>query len=114
MENFCWEWDVLRHMTQHVDSGEHLPRELFDKMVAAKNFQAGMQTIRQIEFALFDMRLHSDFNPNGNMTSLDLIEQVRDEVAVVRPPRWNRFPNRSEERRVGKEWLSTWRTRWWP
>src|SRR3546814_15656361 len=60
MENFCWEWDVLRHMTQHVDSGEHLPRELFDKMVAAKNFQAGMQTIRQIEFALFDMRLHSE------------------------------------------------------
>ena len=93
MENFCWEWDVLRHMTQHVDSGQHLPRELFDKMVAAKNFQAGMQTVRQIEFSLFDMRLHSDFDPNGTATSLDLIEQVRDEVAVVRPPKWNRFPN---------------------
>jgi len=93
MENFCWEWDVLRHMTKHVDTGEHLPKELFDKMVAAKNFQAGMQTVRQIEFALFDMRLHSDFDPNGDLTSLDLIEQVRDEVAVVRPPKWNRFPN---------------------
>jgi len=93
MENFCWEWDVLRHMTKHVDTGAHLPKELFDKMVAAKNFQAGMQTVRQIEFSLFDMRLHSNFDPNGNATSLDLIEQVRDEVAVVRPPRWNRFPN---------------------
>ncbi|MEZ0232557.1 MAG: M3 family metallopeptidase [Methylophilaceae bacterium] len=93
MENFCWEWEVLRHMTKHVETGAHLPRELFDKMVAAKNFQAGMQTVRQIEFSLFDIRLHGDFNPNGKETALDLIEQVRDEVAVVRPPKWNRFPN---------------------
>ncbi|MES2547815.1 MAG: M3 family metallopeptidase [Pseudomonadota bacterium] len=93
MENFCWEWEVLRHMTAHVDTGAQLPRELFDKMVAAKNFQAGMQTVRQIEFSLFDMRLHGEFDPNGKQTALDLIEQVRDEVAVVRPPKWNRFPN---------------------
>ena len=93
MENFCWEWDVLRNMTAHVDTGEALPRELFDKMIAAKNFQAGMQTMRQIEFSLFDMRLHGDFDPEGKLTPLDLIEQVRDEVAVVRPPKWNRFPN---------------------
>jgi oligopeptidase A len=93
MENFCWEWDVLRHMTQHVETGAQLPRELFDKMVAAKNFQAGMQTVRQIEFSLFDMRLHGEFDPNGNKTALDLIEEVRDEIAVVRPPKWNRFPN---------------------
>ena len=93
MENFCWEWDVLRHMTAHVDTGEQLPRALFDKMVAAKNFQAGMQTVRQIEFSLFDIRLHSEFNPYGSKTALDLIEEVRDEVAVVRPPKWNRFPN---------------------
>lgn len=93
MENFCWEWEVLRHMTAHVESGAQLPRELFDKMVAAKNFQAGMQTVRQIEFALFDMRLHGDFNPQGARTALDVIEQVRDEVAVVRPPKFNRFPN---------------------
>ncbi len=93
MENFCWEWEVLRHMTAHVDTGAQLPRELFDKMVAAKNFQAGMQTVRQIEFSLFDMRLHGEFDPNGKLTALDLIEQVRDEVAVVRPPKWNRFPN---------------------
>lgn len=93
MENFCWEWEVLRHMTAHVDTAEQLPRELFDKMVAAKNFQAGMQTVRQIEFSLFDMRLHGDFDPNGKLTALDLIEQVRDEVAVIRPPKFNRFPN---------------------
>ena len=93
MENFCWEWEVLRHMTKHVDTGEHLPRTLFDKMVAAKNFQAGMQTVRQIEFSLFDIRLHGDFDPEGTKSPLDLIEEVRDEVAVVRPPRWNRFPN---------------------
>jgi len=93
MENFCWEWEVLRHMTAHVNTGAQLPRQLFDKMVAAKNFQAGMQTMRQIEFSLFDMRLHGEFDPNGKQTALDLIEQIRDEVAVVRPPKWNRFPN---------------------
>ncbi len=93
MENFCWEWDVLRHMTQHVETGAQLPRELFDKMVAAKNFQAGMQTVRQIEFSLFDIKLHSEFDPNGTKSSLDLIEEIRDQVAVVRPPKWSRFPN---------------------
>jgi oligopeptidase A len=93
MENFCWEWDVLRHMTAHVDTGEQLPRSLFDKMVAAKNFQAGMQTVRQIEFSLFDIRLHSSFDSEGSKSALDLIETIRDEVAVVRPPKWNRFPN---------------------
>jgi oligopeptidase A len=93
MENFCWEWEVLRHMTEHVETGAELPRELFDKMVAAKNFQAGMQTVRQIEFSLFDIRLHSDFSTFDNHTAINLIEEVRDEVAVVRPPIWNRFPN---------------------
>lgn len=93
MENFCWEWEVLRHMTAHVDTGAELPHALFDKMVAAKNFQAGMQTVRQIEFSLFDIRLHSDFDTFDNHTALNLIEEVRDEVAVVRPPIWNRFPN---------------------
>lgn len=93
MENFCWEWEVLRHMTRHVDTGEHLPRALFDKMVAAKNFQAGMQTVRQIEFSLFDMRLHANFEHYEADTALKLIEAVRDEVAVLRPPAWNRFPN---------------------
>jgi oligopeptidase A len=93
MENFCWEWDVLRHMTRHVDSGAPLPRTLFDKMIAARNFQAGMQTVRQIEFSLFDIRLHGDFDPHGDKTALDLLNEIRREVAVVFPPAFNRFPN---------------------
>jgi oligopeptidase A len=92
MENFCWEWDVLRHMTKHVETGKPLPRELFDKMVAAKNFQSGLAMLRQIEFAEFDMRLHSDFDPSSR-TALQLLEEVRDKVAVLRPPAYNRFPN---------------------
>jgi oligopeptidase A len=66
MENFCWEWDVLRHMTSHVDTGEPLPRELFDKMIAAKNFQSGLGTMRQLEFGLFDMLVHSAYVPGGS------------------------------------------------
>jgi len=92
MENFCWEWDVLKHMTAHVDTGAPLPRELFDKMLAAKNFQAGMQTVRQIEFSLFDMHLHSDYDKT-TQTPLQLLNSVRQRVAVVIPPEYNRFPN---------------------
>jgi len=93
MENFCWEWDVLKHMTAHVDSGEPLPRALFDKMLAAKNFQSGLQTLRQIEFASFDMHLHDDFDPNGSRSAQDLIDDIRRQVAVIIPPAYNRFPN---------------------
>jgi oligopeptidase A len=93
MENFCWEWDVLKHMTAHVDSGAPLPKELFDKMLAAKNFQSGLQTLRQIEFASFDMHLHDDFDPSGSRTAQDLIDEIRRQVAVIIPPAYNRFPN---------------------
>jgi len=93
MENFCWEWDVLKHMTAHVDTGAPLPRELFDRMLAAKNFQSGLQTLRQIEFASFDMHLHDDFDPSGPRPALDLIDAIRKQVAVVIPPAYNRFPN---------------------
>jgi oligopeptidase A len=93
MENFCWEWDVLREMTAHVDSGAAMPRELFDKMLAAKNFQSGMQMLRQIEFALFDLHLHHDQPVDGADGVLRLLEKVRDEIAVTRPPAWNRFPH---------------------
>jgi len=93
MENFCWEWDVLKDMTRHVDSRRSIPRELFDKMVAAKNFQSGMQTVRQIEFAMFDMLLHSEFDPAGTATPLELLAQVRERVAVLVPPPYHRFPN---------------------
>ena len=93
MENYCWEWQVLEQMTAHVDSGAPLPRELFDKMLAAKNFQSGMQTVRQIEFSLFDLLLHSDFDPSAQKAVLELLKEVRDEVAVIIPPEWHRFPN---------------------
>jgi oligopeptidase A len=88
MENFCWEWSVLRHMTAHVDTGEPLPRELFDKMLAAKNFQSGLATLRQVEFALFDMLLHTGHDPAGDI--MDLLRQVRAEVAVLPAPAFSR------------------------
>lgn len=93
MENFCWEWEVLCSMTRHVDSGEKLPRVLFDKMLAAKNFQIGLQTMRQLEFSVFDMRLHSDYDAQGKQTVLELLDEVRKEVAVLVPPSYNRFAN---------------------
>ena len=93
MENYCWEWDVLQGMTAHVDNGATLPRALFDKMLAAKNFQSGMMAVRQIEFSLFDMLLHSEFDPQGPSTVMDLLNTVRREVAVLFPPEWHRFPN---------------------
>jgi oligopeptidase A len=88
MENFCWEWDVLKHMTAHVDTGAPLPRELFDKMLAAKNFQSGLQTLRQIEFALFDMLLHTEHDPDSDF--MPLLDQVRAEVSVLPPPKFSR------------------------
>ncbi|WP_372016130.1 M3 family metallopeptidase [Pseudoxanthomonas sp. 10H] len=92
MENFCWEWERVQAMTAHVDSGEPLPRALFEKMLAARNFQSGMLTVRQLEFALFDMELHSRFDPAQDSV-LQLLERVRDEVAVNRAPAWHRFPH---------------------
>ncbi|HOB47030.1 MAG TPA: M3 family metallopeptidase, partial [Zoogloea sp.] len=92
MENFCWEWDVVREMTAHADTGAPLPKALFDKMLAAKNFQSGMGTVRQLEFSLFDLLLHMDFDP-ANQHVMDLLAEVRKEVAVMVPPAWHRFPN---------------------
>jgi oligopeptidase A len=88
MENFCWEWEVLRHMTAHVETGAPLPRELFDKMLAARNFQSGLQTLRQVEFALFDMLLHTEHDPADDI--MPLLTRVRQEVAVIQPPPFSR------------------------
>ena len=88
MENFCWEWDVLKHMTAHVDTGEPLPRALFDKMTAAKNFQSGMQTLRQVEFSLFDMLLHTQGESSKDVMAL--LAEVRAEVAVIQAPPYSR------------------------
>jgi oligopeptidase A len=91
MENFCWEWEVLRHMTAHVDTGAALPRELFDRMLAARNFQSGLQTLRQIEFALYDMLLHTTVTPVTD--PMALLNQVRREVAVMQAPAYSRTPH---------------------
>jgi oligopeptidase A len=93
MENFCWEWGVVQPMTRHVGRGAPLTRELFDKMIAAKNFQSGLQMVRQLEFALFDLHLHYDYDPDGAKNALQLLDEVRSRVAVLKPPAYNRFPH---------------------
>ncbi|MFZ2162231.1 MAG: M3 family metallopeptidase [Sideroxyarcus sp.] len=93
MENFCWEWDVLQGMTRHAETGAKLPRDLYDKMIAARNFQSGLQMLRQIEFSLFDLRLHSDYDVAGKQSVQQLLDEVRAEVAVLIPPKFNRFQN---------------------
>ncbi|GAA0745773.1 M3 family metallopeptidase [Ideonella azotifigens] len=91
MENFCWEWEVIKHLSAHVDSGEPLPRALYDKMLAAKNFQSGLQTLRQVEFGLYDMRLHTEADAAQRV--LPIVQEVRAEVAVMQAPEFSRTPN---------------------
>jgi oligopeptidase A len=91
MENFCWEWDVLQQLTAHAETGEPLPRALYDKMIAAKNFQSGLQMLRQVEFSLFDMLIHHEYEVGGQQTVQQLLDSVRDRIAVIRPPEFNRF-----------------------
>jgi len=93
MENFCWERKVLEGFARHHETGAPLPPALFEKMRAAKNFQAGMQMLRQIEFALFDFLLHTGFDPDGDRSVQALLDDVRREVAVFTPPAFNRFQN---------------------
>ena len=93
MENFAWEWDRLLPFTGHVETGAPLPRDLFDKMTAARHFQSGMLLLRQIEFATFDMMLHRDFDPAQGSRVMELLNRVRREVAVLHPPEWHRFPH---------------------
>jgi len=94
MENFCWEWEALQRLTAHVDTGAGIPRPLFDKMIAAKNFQSGLFMLRQVEFGLFDMLAHTALDPEHTdaATLLRLMEQVRQEVAVVSQPPYQRMP----------------------
>jgi oligopeptidase A len=107
MENWAWEWDIVASMSRHIATGEEMPRALFDKMVRARNFQAGLQTLRQIEFALFDMELHrrpslhaalegtaaASEDDNQEDAIQRILDGVRDRVAVIKPPAFNRFQN---------------------
>lgn len=91
MENFCWEWQVVSHMSSHIDTGKPLPKTLFDKMLAARNYQSGLQMLRQVEFSLADMHLHYDYDPDGSRTPQDVLDDIRRRYAVVIPPSFNRF-----------------------
>jgi oligopeptidase A len=91
MENFCWEWDVVKRLTAHVDTGEPLPRALFDRMLAAKNFHSGLDTLRQVELSLIDMRLHTE--PNAKDRVAKILAEVRADVAVITPPSFSRSLN---------------------
>jgi oligopeptidase A len=93
MENFCWEWDVLTGMTSHIDTGAPLPRALFDKMIAAKNFQSGMGTLRQVVLATLDMRLHTDFDPAGKTTVTELSYAINEQYHVVPQAAFSRWQN---------------------
>ncbi len=92
MENWCWERAALDMLARHYQTGEALPDDLYGKMIAAKNFQSALQMVRQLEFALFDMRLHTDFDPDTG-TVQGLLDEVRSEVAAIVPPAFNRFQN---------------------
>ena len=91
MENWCWEKEALVLFSGHYQSGEVLPDELFDKMTDAKNFQSGMQMVRQLELALFDFRLHAEYDPTKGANIQPLLDEVREQIAVIRPPSFNRF-----------------------
>lgn len=94
MENFVWEWDVLSHMARHVGSGEPLPRDLFDRMLEARNFQSGLFTVRQLEMGLFDMRVHAEYESAGGAAASapqQILDDVRREVAVIPRAPYDRF-----------------------
>ncbi|WP_339525155.1 oligopeptidase A [Pseudomonas sp. EA_35y_Pfl2_R111] len=91
MENWCWEPEGLALISGHYETGEALPQDLLDKMLAAKNFQSGLMMVRQIEFSLFDFELHATHGDGRSV--LEVLEGIREEVSVLRPPAYNRFPN---------------------
>ncbi|MBL1260332.1 MAG: oligopeptidase A [Thiotrichaceae bacterium] len=93
MENWCWERDALALISGHYQSGETLPDEMFDKMIAAKNFQSGMQMVRQLEFSIFDFRIHLEFDPKKGAAIHEILDDVRQQVSVINPPSFNRFPH---------------------
>ncbi len=93
LENYAWHRESLDLFARHWQTGEPLPQALLDKMLAARHFQAGMFLVRQLEFALFDFRLHLEYDPARGARVMELLEEVRDEVAVIRPPAWARFPH---------------------
>jgi oligopeptidase A len=93
MENFAWQREALTLFAKHWQTGETLPDALFERMLAARHFHAGLFLVRQLEFGLFDFRLHLDFDPELGARAMQLLREVRDEVAVILPPEWQRMPH---------------------
>jgi len=93
MENWCWEREALDLIAAHYQTGEKLPDELFQRLQSARNFQSAMQMVRQLEFAIFDFRLHRDYDPERGGRIYELLREVREQVAVIQPPSFNRFPH---------------------
>lgn len=93
MENWCWEPEAIPLISGHYQTGEPLPKSLLDKMLAAKNFQSGLQMIRQLEFSIFDFRLHAEYDSSSPKSAQELLQEVRSKVAVIKPPAFNRFEN---------------------
>ena len=91
MENWCWEREALDLISGHYETGEVLPKDLFDKMIAARNFQSAMTMVRQLEFSLFDFRLHLEYQPEQVNQVDKVLAEVREQVSVVQPPKFNRF-----------------------
>lgn len=93
LENWCWQPEALAFISGHYESGDSLPQDLLEKMLAARNFQSAMQMLRQLELSLFDFCLHEQFEPNSRVDVKSVLETVRDEVSVFTPPEFNRFQN---------------------
>ena len=91
MENWCWQREALDLISGHYQTGKPLPQDMYEKLLAARNFQAGMQMVRQLEFALFDFRLHMEYDPDDKFDIYGLLDEIRDQVAVIKPPSFNRF-----------------------
>ena len=91
LENWCWTEEGIALISGHYETGEPLPKEKLEKMLAAKNFQGAMQMVRQLEFSLFDMRIHAEYQQG--MDIYQVLKEVREQVAVIQPPAFNRFPN---------------------
>lgn len=91
MENWCWQPEAIELISAHYETGEPLPAEMLDKMLAAKNFQAGLMMVRQLEFSLFDFRLHAEYSEENELSPQAMLEDVRQKVSVITPPAFTRF-----------------------
>jgi oligopeptidase A len=92
MENYCWEWSVIKDMSYNNKTKTYMPKKLFNKLLESKNFQSGMQTLRQVEFALFDIKLHSEYS-SKNRNFMKILDSARAQVSVMETPSWTKFPH---------------------